>query len=252
MKKCYIWMIIIGIIATLIYIITIWTEIVWDTILNIVLTMGSGVLCSAIVAWISESIQKKNDGNKKREQRNYILSVVKNLFLILFSSEYKNLSEYLILNDKSNKYKTISKEIKVENVLDELNVMLEQITDNVTTSYQLPDIIDSNYLMKINKRNELAFRSLLCLYERLNKDLLKIYEDSNIYFLDEVFNKGQIEKIHNIQMDIDSIIACSNENDIELLFEIKRPFIKDIKKSLDVFNIKPSERIKCYYKSIVK
>lgn len=252
MKKYY-WMMAVGTIATLSLIATIWLEKrAWNIIINIIAMIGSGILCSAIVSYIIEISENKRIEKLKCEQQNYILSSVKYSILSLLSSEYKNLSEYVTLNNTTNKFKTTNEEIEIQTVIDKLSDWINYITSNVSVCYQYSNVIDSNFLVKIKRRNELAFQFLLPYYEKLNKDLLKIYGDSNIYFIDGIFDKEQLDKIHSIQIDVDSIIAYSNESNIELLFEYKKIFISDIKNILDMFSIEQSQKIKCFYKSIVK
>lgn len=252
MKKYY-WMMAVGTIATLSFIATIWLENrAWNIIINIIAMIGSGILCSAIVSYIIEISENKRIEKLKCEQRSYILSSVKCLILHLLSSEYKNLSEYVVLSDITNKFKTTNEEIEIKTVIDKLCDWINYITNNVSICYQYSNVVDSNFLVKIKRRNELAFQYLLPYYEKLNKDLLKIYEDSNVYFIDGIFDKEQLEKIHSIQIDVDSIIACSNENSIDLLFEYKKMFITNINNVLDIFSVEESETIKCLYKSVVK
>lgn len=113
MKK-YIWMIVIGFVLTISFIATIWTNNTWSAIFNIISMIGSGILCSAVVSYIIEISNNKRVQNLKQEQQKYILSSVKDSLLWLFSLEYKNLSEYLILSDTTNKYKTNKKELEVK------------------------------------------------------------------------------------------------------------------------------------------
>ena len=252
MKKYY-WMMAAGIVATLSLVVNIWIkDYAWTIIINIIAMVGSGILCSAIVSYIIEVSENKRIEKMKCEQRDYILSSVKYSLLSLFSSEYKNLSEYITLNDTTNKYKTTCDEIDIKNVIDKLCDLTNQIMNNAAVCYQFSTVIDSSFLARIKRRNELAFQLLLPYYEKLNKDLLKIYEDSNIYFIDGIFDKEQLDKIHSIQIDVDSIIGCANESNIDLLFEYKDMFFADIKDVLGIFNIEQSQKIKCFYKSIVK
>ncbi len=249
MKK-YIWMIIIGFVLTISFVTTIWLKDVWDTIFNIVAMIGSGILCSAVVSYIIEISNNKRDEKLKQEQQKYILSSVKDSLLWLFSLEYKNLSEYLILGDTTNKYKTNKKELKVEEALNEVSNYLKEITNNATICFLYTNVIDSNYLTRIKRRDDLAFKNNLPYYERLNKELLKINGDSNYYYTTGIFTKEQLKIIQDIQIDIDQIIYYSNENNLDILFEFKEMFITNISKHLNLFNIKESDKIVCYDKVI--
>lgn len=249
MKK-YIWMIIIGFVLTISFIATIWLKDAWNTIFNIIAMIGSGILCSAVVSYIIEISNNKRDENLKQEQQKYILSSVQDSLLWLFSLEYKNLSEYLTLSDTTNKYKTNKKELEVEKTLNEVISYLSQITNNASICFQFTNVIDSNYLTRIKRRDDLAFKNNLPYYERLNKELLKICEDSNYYFTTGIFTKEQLSVIRNIQIDVDQIICYSNENNLDTLFEFKEIFIKNISKNLSLFNIKESDKIICYDKVI--
>lgn len=249
MKK-YIWMIVIGFVLTISFIATIWTNKTWTIIFNIIAMIGSGILCSAVVSYIIGISNNKRDEKLKQEQQEYILSSVKDSLLWLFSLEYKNLSEYLILGDTTNKYKTNKKELEVEEALNEVSNYLRQITNNATICFLYTNVIDSNYLTRIKRRDDLAFKNNLPYYERLNKEPLKINGDSNYYYTTGIIGKEQLSVIRNIQIDVDQIIYHSNENNLDTLFEYKEMFITNISKHLSLFNIKESEKIICYDKVI--
>ncbi len=243
-------MIVIGFVLTISFIATIWLKGAWNTIFNIFAMIGSGILCSAVVSYIIEASNNKRDENLKKEQQKYVLSSVQNSLLWLFSLEYKNLSEYLGLSDTTNKYKTNKKELEVEKALNEVRNYLSQITNNASICFQFTNVIDSNYLTRIKRRDDLAFKNNLPYYERLNKELLKIYEDSNYYLTIGILGKEQLRVIHDLQIDVDQIIYYSNENNLDTLFEFKEIFIKNISKNLSLFNIKESDKIICYDKVI--
>ena len=245
MKK-YFWMIAVGFVLTISFIATIWLKCVWDTIFNIVAMLGSGILCSAVVSYIIEISNNKRDEKLKQEQQKYILSSAKDSLLWLFSLEYKNLSEYLTLSDTTNKFKTNKTELEVKEILNEVNNYLSQITNNASICFQFTNVIDSNYLTRIKRRDDLAFKNNLPYYEKLNRELLKINEDSNYYYTTEIFTKEQLKIIQDIQIDIDQIIYYSNENNLDILFEFKEMFITNISKHLNLFNIKESDKIVCY------
>lgn len=249
MKK-YFWMMLAGSIATLSIIATIWTDKTWTVIFNLIAMLGSGILCSAVVSYIIEISNNKRDENLKQKQQEYILSSIKDSLLWLFSLEYKNLSEYLTLSNTTNKYKTNKKELEVEEALNEVSNYLKQITNNATICFLYTNVIDSNYLTRIKRRDDLAFKNNLPCYEKLNKELLKIIEDSNYYYTTEIFTKEQLKIIQDIQIDIDQIIYYSNENNLDILFEFKEIFITNISKHLNLFNIKEFDKIVCYDKVI--
>lgn len=249
MKK-YFWMMLAGSIATLSIIATIWTDKTWTVIFNLIAMLGSGILCSAVVSYIIEISNNKRDENLKQKQQEYILSSIKDSLLWLFSLEYKNLSEYLTLSNTTNKYKTNKKELEVEEVLNEVSNYLKQITNNATICFLYTNVIDSNYLTRIKRRDDLAFKNNLPYYERLNKELLRINGDSNYYFTTGIFCKEQLSVIRDMQIDVDQIIYHSNENNLDTLFEFKEMFITNISKHLSLFNIKEYDKIICYDKVI--
>lgn len=254
MKKFY-WMIGIGLILTLLPLVTICTNHcpnqTVSIVINILATIGSGILCSAIVSFIIEKSNNNRTLKLKKEQQKYILLSIKTSLLNLLSLEYRDLSEYLTLSNTKNRYKIIRNEIEIEKVLNHINNCLNQITKDLPTLYLTSNVIDKNYIKRIKRRNQLAFENKLPYYERLNKELLKIYEDSNLYYISEIFSEEQLKNIHDIQIDVDSIILFSNENGLESLFEYKQIFIKDIINTLNLFDIMKSDKISCSYISIV-
>lgn len=249
MKK-YFWMLFVGIVATFSYIITIWTNHVGDTIINIIAMIGSGLFCSALVSYRIEYLENKRTKMIKGEQRDYILSSIKMSLFNILSLEYNNLSRYLALHDTKNKYKKDQEEIEITAAMDKLCDWLDQISGSLSSWYKLPPIIDLNDVNKINESNRLAFQAILPHYEKLYKDLLKIHENSYIYLIEEIFNEEQLDKIHSVLIDVDAIITYSNEICIDGLFEFKKTFITNLSNLLDIFHIERSKKIKCCYQAI--
>ena len=143
-------------------------------ILNASSSIMAGIAFGFWVSYVFERANEKGKEKLKREQQKYVLSSIKNSLFWLFSLEYKNLSEYLTLSDTTSNHKFINEEIDVEKALSVIKDCLSEIKNYASVCYAIPDVIDSSYLKRIKRREELAHILSLPIYEKLNKDLLKI------------------------------------------------------------------------------
>jgi hypothetical protein len=249
-KHIYILMIVVGAILTASFVITIWTNPNIDAIINIVAMVGSGVFCSAIVALFTELRNERILELEHNRQREYILSSLKNSLKFFFVWELKQISSYSILaktdNKKTNKY-----ELSILDSINKIINYLEQISSSIETIYQYSSVIDSEYLKRIKARNNLAYESVLPYYKNLQSIISSLIIDSNNYLISGVLDEKKINTLKDMQQDINAIIGYSNEDGLELLFEFKLLFFKNLSEYLDAIEINKSERLNCYIREIV-
>ena len=249
-KHIYILMIVVGAILTASFVITIWTNPNIDAIINIVAMVGSGVFCSAIVALFTELRNERILELEHNRQREYILSSLKNSLKFFFVWELKQISSYSILaktdNKKTNKY-----ELSVLDSINKIINYLEQISSSIETIYQYSSVIDSEYLKRMKARNNLAYESVLPYYKNLQSIISSLIIDSNNYLISGVLNEKKINTLKDMQQDISTIIDYSNEDGLELLFEFKLLFFKNLSEYLDAIEINKSEKLNCHIIEII-
>ena len=169
MKKCYRIMIIIGALATLLYIISIWTPPVWDVILNVIAMLGSGVFCSAIVSYFIDKQHELMSLQKQLDSQRFIYADIINEICFLISREIKCASIYL-------KKKKIKTEYKETLSLDEAIKKIQELLITITKS-DLTKIIKQ----KKEESNDLLCNFTLDNYKSLQKKIFNIISDGSFY-----------------------------------------------------------------------
>ena len=95
----------------------------------------------------------------------------------------------------------------IDNIIsNEKNTNLSQIINNASICFQFTNVIDSNYLTRIKRRDDLAFKNNLPYYEKLNKELKWTDREINRF-------EGRIQDtLKEIQKDVDEIKVQMKEN----------------------------------------
>lgn len=227
MKKTYIVMIVIGTIATLLSIVTIWTDPVMGVILNIVAMLGSGVLCSTIVSFfINQQIDLISLQNKLDSER-FLFSRLIDKICFLVSIENKYLS-ILIWNNRVFKKDetTCSLEAGTNKVLS----LLSEIQANFN------DLNDVKRL-RGNQANKTHLRNYLCdftlqYYKDLNQNILSIVTNGAFYLKSRLLNEKFLNQLVGIERTISLIDLISSGDSVDRIIEQKITFFRKI---LDCF-----------------
>mgnify|MGYP007068153327 CR=1 FL=1 len=213
-------------------------------LLNAISNFIAGIAFGFWIAYIFERASKKREERLKVEQQNYTLSSVKKSLLDLFVLEHENFLQCLI-NPNATKITEIGKGIEIKNLLESLRAYLDQITKDAAIYHQHPKSFDSKNEISLSRRNKLAFESSLKYYENLNRDLLRIYDGSSLYYMARVLTKEQLDNIQEIQLYVNLIIIYSNENNLDRLFYYKKKLFNRVEKIFYVVNIQPSDTVIC-------
>lgn len=213
-------------------------------LLNAISSFIEGIAFGFWIAYIFERESKKREERLKVEQQNYTLSSVKKSLLDLFVLEYKNFLQCLI-NPNATKITEIGKGIEIKNLLQSLRAYLDPMTKGAALYHHHPKNFDSKNEISLSRRNKLAFESSLKYYENLNRDLLRIYDDSSLYYMARVLTKEQLDNIQEIQLYVNLIIIYSNENNLDRLFYYKKKLFNRVEKIFHVVNIQPSDTVMC-------
>lgn len=233
-----------GLVLTLSLIASIWTNDNVTIILNIVAMIGSGVLCSALVALFTELRDERLLKAEHNRQRNYIFASLKNTLRNILIFEIKNLSAYSLLPEQDKK--TNNHDLAITEIIEKIIFYLKQINSSIQNIYQISPIIDSHYLERTNARNTFAYELTLPYYKSLLNAVASIIAESNNFLICGVLNENQIETLKDWQWEINPIIEHSNESTLELLLDFKTLFFKNIYKYLDVLDFDKNEKLNCY------
>lgn len=242
-KLLYIIMAGTGLVLTLSLIASIWTNDNVTIILNIVAMIGSGVLCSALVALFTELRDERLIKAEYNRQRKYIFASLKNTLRNILIFEIKNLSAYSLLiepNKKTNKHN-----FSIAEAVEKIIFFLSQM-NSIQNIDQIDFIIDSHYLDRIKARNAFTYELTLPYYKSLLNAIASIIAESNNFLICGVLNENQIETLKDWQWEINPIIEHSKESTLELLLDFKTLFFKNIYKYLDVLDFDKNEQLNCY------
>lgn len=250
-KRVYVWMIVVGIVLTISLVSKIWTGDNIDIIFDIIAMIGSGVLCSAIVALLTEIRNEKMMSMAQQKNRGFVLSVITNGIKGLLILELKYLSAYALLSNTERK-ETQNCDLAISEIIDKINCILGTITSSIETIYQSSHIprIDNAYLKRISERSHLAYQCVFPYYENLRNTTQKLLDESNYCLISGILDEDTITFLNAMQQDLSSIIASSDDANLELLFEFKMIFFDNLSKYLDVLGVDKDELLHCYVKEI--
>lgn len=239
-------MIVCGVVVALLAILNIWVCDNWKIIINIISTLGGGVVCSAIVSWLVEASNDKRLKEERKRQREYILSSLKFNLNLLLRLEVRCMSAYSILIENEDNKEVVSSKITIKEACLKIKGYLEKINNSTVIRHGLiNDKTDSDYLKRVGVRNNFAYGNTLSSYTHIFNILSNIMEESNNYYIGGVFDKEIIEAIKGMQVDVNSIIQYSNENSLDLLVEFKHIFYANVLGYLDTLKIDINEIIGC-------
>lgn len=245
-------MIVIGVLLTSLFIAPIWiTNSVWNIVFNFIATVGIGIFCSAIVSLCVENENEKILRTMRIDQRKYILSSFENRLKGILIFELRSLSSYYLFSD-NNKKKTNKYSLTAAEQIEKISYFLNEISSSTATVNQLDTVFNSNYLQKIGEMRNLAYKNNSPYYQDLLRIVDSIIASSNSYYIGGILDKEQIKAIEEIQGYIISIANSSNEDDLELMFEFKALFYKDIGNYLKKLEIATNDVHDCYIREVVQ
>ena len=240
-------MIVIGALLTFSLFASIWTDSSIDLIFDILAMLGSGILCSAIVALLTEIRNDKILVASNQRNRTFVLSLITDDIKSLLVLELKHLSAYALLSN-TGKTKTKKCDLTIQEIITKINCTLSEINTSLETIYQFGPFIDTAYLKKVPERNRLAYQNIFPYYEHLQHGILKVLNDANHYLINGILDEDIIAILNTMQHELASIISSSNESNLELLFDFKEMFFENLTGYLNALGVAKDELLQCYIK----
>ena len=96
----------------------------------------------------------------------------------------------------------------------------------------------------------MAYQCVLPNYENLRNTTQKLLDESNYYLISGILDEDTITILNAMRQDLTSIIASSDDANLELLFEFKMIFFDNLSKYLDILRVGKDELLHCYVKEI--
>lgn len=217
-------------------------------VIEIIVILGGGVFCSAIVTLIVDLQNKRQVELVQSRQRKFIMDSAKYKFIMLYKRELTELSvcntKYLLKKPLKWKRKNLPFKDISTNLLALLQTFEEKITE-YTTDFQInsedlevEDII-INYITKKNNT---------C-YESLYNELIHIYNDANTYLISGILNESTIEKINFLTSAIQDIITFSAEKYVQydMVIEFKKILFQKTLEIISIFDIQEDDVFEMHY-----
>lgn len=226
MKK-YVWLLSLGIVLSFSLCFSIiegcpyWVVVLMD----IFTTLGSGLVCSAVVTWIVESNNEKHHQRDLNRQRLFALSEIVNRTKYLLKNEIRNMSAFLLVREE-RKRKVRKATASIEEVVLILNNFLSRVEAIVKTEYKPSPL-----------KERLLFSDLIPVYQTLNRNILGVLEDSPVYFVNGVFDEEGIGQLQQIQSYLNEIISWSHSSSVENAIEAKKALFVEVLSCLRTLGI---------------
>lgn len=168
--------------------------------------LGSGIFCSTLVSWIIETQNKKREKVIQKEQREYVLSTVKNSFCMVYKRELESFSDYcnnrIIPNKcrlKNTKHTLIEIKERLIHLIDKNGFVRTAEENGRTVTINESTLRDSEMHYCLIKRN-------LIYYKLLHQHLLELATHFTFYLLSNVLTEKEIDAINEFTSDIHNVI----------------------------------------------
>lgn len=242
-KNKYLLMMLVGIFFTLLLLNKLFDDIpMWATIsLDILAMLGSGVFCSAVVSWIIDKQNQKVSNKRREEQRNFILSSAQRSIVNIYKRELTELSIYHTNYILKEKGKWIKSELTLSEMGKKIVSLLNEIKEFENTQVITADmtVIDSDYIRREDHKYPHLAKNTRFYYESLYQDMQYIISQADSYFINEIFDKKQIEEFKLFTWDIQDNVSFSSEQEVfdGTLLETKLTFFEKTDEIISLLKI---------------
>ena len=243
LKNKYYLMMIIGVVLTLLLFNKLCGEIpTWLTIsLDVLAMLGSGIFCSAIVSLIIDKQNQKVSVEKIEEQRNFILSSSQRNIVNLYKRELTELSIYHTNYILKEKGKWIKQELTLSEIGEEIVSLLNKIKEFENKQVITADmtVIDSDYIKREEKKYPHLAKNTRLYYENLYQDIQRIISQADSYFINDIFDKKQIDDFKMFAWEVQDNLSFSSEQEVfdGTLLETKLTFFEKTDEIISLLKI---------------
>ena len=193
---------------------------------TIVASIGSGVLCSAIVSILVEYFNEKRDISNKLQIKYSVFDMLKNDLIYLLTQECKYSSYYLVIENQSKKSNIIK--ISAGEIIEKIIKNLSLINDTIQKEFQEHTIhINSEWLKNNQEKDKTLYYYILPYYRRVKADINNILSNQILLLTQNTLSKDEIDFLKTCEFIIDDIIQFSESESRELLIEVKEAFYKE-------------------------
>lgn len=212
-----------------------------------------GILCSTIVSWIIDEQNKQKEKRDREEQRKYIFSSAKNIFIRLFERELYEISNYYAKHRIKHSVGWIKEEINLQEMSEKLVWLLNEI-EIAEEDEQKEDILvitvesmrrDEDKKNKLVKNNEFYYRSL-------HQALSELSTFYSTYMIAGILNEEQIELLKELTWDIHDILLYEPDIGVDdgTILMFKKNLFEKMCQYLSVFGIGENDKVHVHYKGV--
>lgn len=243
-KLIYIIMLVFGGLCSLLLICTIRANETYDVVWNIIAMFGSGVFCSALVAWLIETRDEKQLKREQFEKRKKILSRFESSLKYLLRQELKNLTSCVVLIENNNTMR--KKTMRQRDVISKIKCTIDEIKEPNGKVHQINDAVGIEYCKTQEWIHKKIYQNTLYAYSNLLNVISCVLEDLNLYLATDIFEEEKIEELENIKSSIDYIIDAARVENEGMLLEEKRNFFERLTTCLMVLGFNLDDEVECY------
>ena len=242
-KNKYFIMILSGAVLTFLLFNKLFGEIpMWLTIgLDVLAMLGSGVFCSAIVSLIIDKQNQKVADEKREEQRIFILDSSQRSIVNLYKRELTEFSIYHTNYILKEKGKWIKQELTLSEIGEEIVSLLNKIKEFENTQVITADmtVIDSDYIKREEKKYPHLAKNTRLYYENLYQDIQRIISQADSYFINDIFDKKQIDDFKMFAWEVQDNLSFSSEQEVfdGTLLETKLSFFEKTDEIISLLKI---------------
>lgn len=214
--------------------------------------MGSGVFCSAFVTLCNEKQNKTNEKKKKDEQREYLISSVKQSFMRLCEREFMEFSRFYAECILKKDNKIVKEPFTVKDIGRKMCVFIEKIEDFEAEVSKKENVVvismETLEFERIKKKHLIA--NNLIYYNSLLQQLSGLLSATPTYLVSEIFTSKDVDDLKSLTSDIQDIISFSSDLQLEdgSVLAFKKILFEHVEDILALLMIPEDSTVMCWHK----
>lgn len=208
----------------------------WISILlDIVSIFAGGIFASTVVAIFVEIINNKYYHMQIQKQKKILLNEIIILLQRLIKNELRSIDLSLFFcdtKDAKSKKVNISLNDSINSILKELVKIREK-----KLNFEDNTIINDNYFYRKEHFEISFYNSSLEYYKKIDKQFRKIIDNKVYYLVNDILSDKDIEMLMSAFIIVEDIVRYSESKSLELVFDFKEIFFKDLNNFIKYFEL---------------
>ena len=227
---------------------------VWLTALcDFIVMIGSGIFCSTVVSWIIDLQNKKKQECERDEQRNFILSSVRNSYIRVFERELKEMALYYskyLLEQKADWHK---EDIPIVEIKEKILCLLEKFEQAEAEERETHTITVETINQNDVKRKMLAINNRFY-YTQLHQNIEELSVYYNWFLISNILTEEKIELLKELAWDVEDVLRFEPEFGLDdgSIIEFKKIFFEKTSKFTVALDISENDKIHVHYNNVFR